>query len=133
MGYESLSQAVMQRVADWSAAYPGIPIFYEDGDLPDPDQVDYPFVVCSLKWSAGVQASIEQRPLSRVSGSLVFRVVYRDTDGVGGTYPIKDLLHYWFAFRSAGSVTVLESIPGPSSDYEGRRATSLVFPVYGYI
>lgn len=122
--------AIVARVkSHWGAAYPGVPLFY-DNALPadaEVDQVDA-YVVCEIRFDGGQQINLAPAPDHRTWGRVVFTAVVREGSGSSMALEYLDSLAGAMKFAQFGGiVTEAPAVGRPLTD-EGWFSYDLSIP-----
>ena len=104
----------------WVAAYPNVPIFYENTLAVDLDAVPGGmFLMVSIPFSDSVRQGIDATPMSRVWGEVNLRLFSKDGMGVRSTLQVFDFLTSVLAYRKLSGVTLDAVVPGRNQTRDG--------------
>lgn len=114
----------------WPAAYPTVPIYYENTLHVDLDSVGDAFVRAEVTFSDAVQASVETNPLTRVQGALYLVLMTREGLGTRTMLGYMDYLTGLFKYRTLNGVQTGAPAPMRTLMKDGWYYQELAVPFW---
>lgn len=107
MTTEAFRSAVQGAIKDWGAAsFPAVPIFYENGPIPDQASVGLIWVDVELRWYGGTIASVGIIPTMRQTGAVSVSVYFKEAAGTQQPDQICDSLGALLQARRLGGAVL---------------------------
>lgn len=126
---ESRDVIVGKLEAAWPAAYPNVPLFYDNGPKPDRDRLAA-FVGCGIDYMGAVQREIGPTPAKRNYGSLSLVIAVKSQTGSRGSLVMADFLSDLYRFSMTQGVVFQAPHLLPPVDKEGWFMLELLVPFY---
>lgn len=122
--------AVVEDVATlWPAAYPTVPLFFDNGPAADLDKIDE-FLACQIAFSTSAQREIGPAPAMRTYGSVTFVLGVKAMKGYKVSLGRADYLSNLYRFSVNQGVIFGSPHLLPPSEKKGWFLTELVVPFY---
>lgn len=113
----------------WPVQFPNVPVFYDNADAPDQDQLSE-FLGCSVDFMRSAQREIGTRPIMRSYGTASFVIAVRASEGYRISLTRADILSDRFRFSAHDGVTFQAPHLLPPVGREGWFFTELIVPFY---
>ena len=134
MTYVQAREALVTAInTAWSASYPTTKLFYENTTQIDLDTVGSVFVTVSIDFVDSVRMEIDEDPVSRTDGEVVFRIFAKEGVGTKGALQIKDFLTDTMKYRTLAGVETGCPAPGAKREHKGYVSRDLIVPFFFYI
>lgn len=128
MSTEQFRALVTERVLEWAASRPTLPIAYENGPVIDEKTVGPIWLDLQLRFYGGNLVAMGERPLGRHSGTISAMVFHRIAAGTGDPDRICDeLIELFRAKRIGRGLTQMPQRTVPT-DFLGWYKTGLLVP-----
>ncbi len=93
MNTEDFRIAVTQEIVSWGANdFAEVPIFYENGPLPDQDKIGPLWLDTQFRWYGGQIASVGAKPRTRHTGAIAASCYFKSAGGLAQPGKLLDAL-----------------------------------------
>lgn len=113
----------------WPAAYPSVPVFYDNASVNDHDNKSE-FLGCAIEFDDSNQANIGPSPLLRTYGMITLTLGVKAASGSRTSLQRADFLINLFRFSKKGGVVCKAPHPLPPSTVNGWFLTEIVVPFH---
>jgi hypothetical protein len=84
MSAKDFRSSVFSEIKTWAeAAFPAIPVVYENGPVPDEDKIGPIWLDVEIRWYSGTVASVGASPRTRMTGVVSIMCFHREGEGTG--------------------------------------------------
>ena len=118
--------------APWAAAWPGVPMYFENTTQIDVDTAPPVFVVASVDFTDGIRLDLDAAPTSKTFGDVTFRVFAKEGQGTKKALQVFDFLTALMKYKQFGGVTTECPLPGAKRSNQGWMSFDLNVPFFFY-
>ena len=112
------------------AAFPDIPVFYENTVQVDLDKVGDMFITIAVGFDDSSALGVDSVPMSMTLGEVVFRVFVKSGVGTRRTLQIMDGITSIMKYKNLASVRIECPYPGRKISKDGWTSLDLNAPFY---
>ena len=112
----------------WVAAYPTVPVFYENTVQIDLDSVGDIFLTVSVDFTDSLRMGVDAAPGTETFGDVTLRLFTKEGAGTLRTLQIFDWLTATMKYREISGVTLGCPDPGPKVSKTGWLSSDLYVP-----
>lgn len=116
----------------WVAAYPSIPLFYENTTQIDLDSVGTIFMSVAVNFTDAMRQDIDPSPISKVWGEVTLKLFVKKGQGTRVTLAMQDFLTGLMKYRQVSGVTLEMPTPGKKESKDGWSSLDLNVPFFFY-
>jgi len=131
--YEAARDAVVTELQTfWSAAYPTIPLHYENTARVDADQQGQAYAMAEVEFLPAFQASLEAAPMTLVYGHLSVTVLSKEGTGTRSGLVMCNALIAAMKYRSFSGVVTMAPSLGRKVEVAGWHHQDAIIPFRFY-
>ena len=112
----------------WVAAYPTIPVFYENTVQIDLDSVGDIFLTVSIDFTDSLRMGVDAAPGTETFGDVTLRLFTKEGTGTLRTLQVFDWLTATMKYKDLAGVTLGCPDPGPKVSKTGWLSSDLYVP-----
>lgn len=130
MSTKQYRAGVNQHIKDWAAAaFPTLPVIYENGPVPDEDKIGRIWLDLEIRWYGSQQLAFSDGvPKKRHSGAISANVFYREAAGTGLVDDIVDSLSNSLQCRRLAGGLIMSPQRTVPTHLKGWYKSGLLFP-----
>lgn len=129
MNTKDFRAAVFGAIQTWGAAsFPTLPIVWENGPVPDEDQIGPMWLDVEIRWYGGKSLGIGNVVSGRHSGVVSAQVFTRSAQGTGVSDDVIDSLETLLKNQRMGTAVLSFPQRTVSTDFRGWHKTGILVP-----
>lgn len=113
----------------WAAAYPTVPVLYDNSAPVNRDSVSE-YIFCQISFNSSAQREMGSAPAMRTYGTLAFSLGVKEADGYRNSLVRAGFLSSLYRFKALQGVIFGAPHPVPPSNGKGWFYTGLIVPFY---
>jgi hypothetical protein len=131
MNTKEFRAALFADIVAWgAAAFPAMPLIFENGPVPDENSIGQIWLDCEVRWYGAKNVSMGVTPRGRHSGAVSTQVFYRQAAGTGQADDVVDSLETLLKNKRLGAGQLQFPQRTAPTHLKGWYKTGLLTPFY---